>query len=1523
MEGFRLSPQQKHLWLQQHGESILPYCAQALIAIDGKVEAPTLNLAIEEALTRHEILHTNFKKLPGLSLPVQVLAETSKFMAQNYDWSHLLPSEQQTKVETLFAEMRRAAFDLTNGPALLLYQIVLSPSQRLLLVALPALCIDATGLDNFVQVLSRGYAERMGLVKNDSAEAANGIMQYADIAEWQNELLESEEGSVGREFWRKQNMQAADFGGVKLPFENPVAKPAGFAPALVRAAMPAELTAKITTIVKEYDLSTAALLLASFNVLLWRLTESRQLVIGWGCDGRKYDELKAALGLFAKYLPLPCALNAGMSFVDLVRQINQTSEELGEREEFFSWEQTDGVKNGTPAFFSYCFDFEAPLAKAAIGEVSFALQKRYVCYDRFKLKLVCVPNEHKIDLEFHYDTNLYCEADIERLAERFQAFLQRAIAHPQAKIGELEIVGAAERQQIVDDFNRTTADFPQDKCIHQLIEAQAERAPNQVAVVFEDHFLSYGELNARANQLARHLIKLGVTPETFVAICLERSPEMMIGILGVLKAGGVYVPMDPAYPRERLAFMLADTQAHVLLTQKAVIEKLQLQVENLTTLCLDTDWEPAVANENVANCDSGVRPPNLAYVIYTSGSTGKPKGVLVTHQNLVNSTSARLKYYRAPVDKFLLLSSFAFDSSIAGIFWTTCHGGTLCLLGAGLEKDPQQIIAVIAQNQITHMLSLPSLHNLILSQAQPSQLASLAVVIVAGEACPTPLTEIHQQRLAGAELFNEYGPTEGTVWSSVHEISAPPKSGQVPIGRPIANAQIYLQDEHWVLAPSGIAGELCVGGAGVTRGYLNRPELTAEKFIPNPYGGPGTRLYKTGDLARYPAARDGVLDFLGRLDHQVKIRGYRIELEEIEVVLGRHPSIQNVVVHAREDHPGEKRLVAYIVSHNGVAVASNELRDYLAPQLPEYMVPSAFVFLAALPLMPNGKVDRQALPAPEAVSSEKFVAPATPVEQVLAEIWHEVLRAEKVGRHDNYFELGGDSILTIRIIAKAREKGIVLTPRHFFQHQTIAELAVVASVSTVVSAEQGVVFGTVPLTPIQHWFFASNPANPDFWNMTTMLELEHAGDPEHWRKAVQVLLMHHDALRLRFRRDNFKQWQQSLAPLDEKAIPFHYENLSTLNAAKQMDALERESAKWKRSLRLAEGPLLRVVLFDFGVTQATKMLVCIHHLAVDVVSWQILLDDLRTAYRQVSNSETIKLPAKTTSYKEWAERLVQYTQSDVLQNELAYWLAEERRQVALLPVDFPEGENTLASAQTVAVSLNDEETSALLQEVPKVFRTEMNDVLLTALALALARWTGTVLHLVNLEGHGREEIVEDVDVSRTVGWFTNMYPVLLKIKDAADLRETLQTIKEQLRLVPNRGMGYGLWRYLSHEQAAVEKLLALPPAQVNFNYLGQLQAEHLTGVTPFQLMRDVNGLRDMLLEFVGFIVDGCLQMNITYSGNIHRRATIEALGQNFVEALRAFVVQSRTSAGSYRAADFSEANLSQEELDSLLAEINQ
>ena len=1148
---------------------------------------------------------------------------------------------------------------------------------------------------------------------------------------------------------------------------------------------------------------------------------------------------------------------------------------------------------------------------------------------KFDLTLTMAEETDGLRATVEYNTDLFDAATITRLLGHFQTILEGIAADPEQRLSALPLMTAAERQQLLVEWNDTMREYPRGQCLHQLLEAQVEQTPTALAVVCEGHELTYRELNRRANQVAHYLRSLGVGPEVLVGLCVERSVEMLVGLLGILKAGGAYVPLDPAYPKDRLSFILEDTQAPVLLTRQRLA--IELPQGRAQIVCLDSGWE-VIAQESEENPVNAAQPENLAYVIYTSGSTGKPKGVLIEHRQILNYVHGiRDRCDLGPGTSFAMVQPLAVDTSQTTIFPSLISGGCLHVISEDRASDPQALAEYFSRYPIDFLKIAPSHLAALQTSSHPERLLPRRLLIMGGEASRRDWVK-RLQAMACCSIVNHYGPTETTVGVLTYRVRNDQNnhsSSTVPIGRPLPNTQSYLLDRHLQPVPVRIPGELHIGGRCVARGYLNQPELTAEKFIPNPFSAePAARLYKTGDVARY--LPDGNIEFLGRTDHQVKIRGFRIEPGEVEATLGRHPAVREVLVTHREDVPGDKRLVAYILPQPGQVYTISDLCDFLKGKLPDYMVPAAFVVLNALPLTPHGKVDHLALPAPDQARpelKESFAAPHTPVEKILAAIWAEVLKLERVGVHDNFFELGGDSILSIQIIARANQAGLRLTPKQLFQHQTVAELAT-AGTTSAVQVEQGPVTGVVPLTPIQRRFFEQHLADPHHYNQAILLEVRQALDPALVGQALQQLLLHHDALRLRFVRVA-SGWQQiNAGPGD--AVPFSAVDFSALAEAGQAPAVEAAAAELQASLNLMEGPLLRGALFDLGPQKPGRLLLVIHHLAIDGVSWRILLEDLWTAYQQLTRGKVINLPPKTTSFKRWAERLADFAQSAALQRETAYWLSQSWTRSSRLPVDYPGGDNTVASACTVRVSLSTAETRALLQEVPAVHRTQINDVLLTALVQAFARWTGARSLLIDLEGHGREVIEEAVDLSRTVGWFTTRFPVLLDLERPVRPGEALKSVKEQLRRIPNRGIGYGLLRYLSGDAAIAERLRALPQPEVSFNYLGQFD-QVLPVSSPFAWARDSSGparsgqgSRYYPLAVNGCIMEGRLQLDWTSSANLHRRATIERVAENFIEALRGLIADSRSPvAGSYTPSDFPEADLSQGELDEVIAELDE
>ncbi|MDZ7264704.1 MAG: condensation domain-containing protein, partial [candidate division KSB1 bacterium] len=714
----------------------------------------------------------------------------------------------------------------------------------------------------------------------------------------------------------------------------------------------------------------------------------------------------------------------------------------------------------------------------------------------------------------------------------------------------------------------------------------------------------------------------------------------------------------------------------------------------------------------------------------------------------------------------------------------------------------------------------------------------------------------------------------------------------------IPDLQVYILNEHLEPVPVGVPGELYVGGAGVARGYLNRPDLTAQKFIANPFSDkPGDRLYRTGDLGRY--LRDGDIEYLGRIDHQVKIRGFRIELGEIESVLAKHPAVREAFVMVREDEPDMKRLVAYLVLEPDAKPTISELRNAMKEKVPDYMVPSVFVFMDKLPLTPNGKIDRRALPVPDQVRPELesvYVPPRTPEEETLAEIWAQLLGLKQVGIRDNFFELGGDSILTIQVIARAKQAGLHITPRQLFQYPTIETLAAVVGTNGEITAEQGIVTGPVPLTPIQHWFFEQHPFDEHHFNTSMLLEVWPGIDPMLIEQTVRHIMAHHDALRLRFHKTD-AGWQQVNAGMDIK-LPFYHIDLSNLKGKQRTEAYESAKVALQTGFNLAEGPLFHVAYFYFGKGQSGRLLLVFHHLVTDGVSYRIFMEDFVTVYQQLNRGQEVKLPPKTTSYQYWALKLAEQAQTSAIRDESEFWLNMHQKTIYPIPVDYPQGENVYGSSERLTLSLNTAETRDLLQKVLATHEVQINDVLLACLVRTFYQWTGKTTLLVEMEGHGREDIFKDVDVSRTMGWFTSSFPVVFDIENSRRLPEMLQTIKSQLELIPNKGIGFGLAKYLNSDVEVKQKLRALPQPEVNFNYLGQFDQmpQRQEEVMPIRIAgesagpeQSPRGKRGALIYVVGIISGGELEIHWSYSKNQYQKSTIKRLARMFMDDLRRLI----------------------------------
>ena len=1019
LEGFRLSPQQKHFWSLQPNNCA--YRAQCAILIEGKLQVEILKAAVQQVVNRHEILRTKFHLRPGVVMPMQVICDRSNPNWQTIDLGDLTPQQQQAKVEALF-QQEKLTFNWEQDCLLRLSLLILSPGQHILLITLPSLCADSWTLKNLVKEIALTYGK---LANNE--QLSDEPVQYIQFSEWQNELLEAEDAEIGKTYWQQQ----LDSLTAIMPFEQQP-NDTRFNPDVWSLKIDPAVVAKLESTAKLYNTTVREVLLTCWQILLWRITGQSEIAIATDFSGRTYEELHETLGLLAKWLPVRCSVQSNFKFKQVLSGISQNLQDCEQWQEYFIWEKSTGSND------KIAFEFEDWSDKYHAGGVSFWVERQYVCFERFKVKLSCIRQAESLTINFHYDPEIIDSESIQYWGELFQTLV--ANLDNLEAISELEILSDRDRQRLLFDFNQTQTVYPQSKCIHQLFAEQAAKTPDDVAVVFEDRQLTYAQLNARANQLAHYLQNLGVKPDVLVGIYLERSPLIIISILAILKAGGAYLPLDPALPSSAVTLRLQDANAKVVLTQ----QQLSKNLPKLTTIvCPDSDRD-LIARESEENPHCAVTTENLVYTIYTSGSTGKHKGVAIEHRQLLNYFySIQSKLNLTPGSSFAFVSTLAADLGNTVIFPSLCSGGCLHIISSARTTDPQAIADYFDRHPIDCLKIVPSHLKALLTAENPSKILPRQRLILGGEATSWDLIDRIRQIAPECKILNHYGPTEATIGVTTFEVEVAKsnKSATVPIGRAISNTQIYLLDSNKQPVPIGVSGELYIGGASLARGYLNQPELTNEKFIANPFQ-PGQRLYKTGDLARY--LPDGTIEFLGRVDDQVKIRGFRIELAEISLVLAKHPAVRECVVLVQGDEPGNPHLVAYFIPHSHQNPATKDLKDFLQSQLPEYMVPAAFVLLKAFPLMPNGKLDRHALLALETagLNLKEYVAPQNAVEEVLASIWANLLKVERVGIWDNFFDLGGHSLLTTQLISRVRQTfRVEISLRDLFAEPTIAHLS--------------------------------------------------------------------------------------------------------------------------------------------------------------------------------------------------------------------------------------------------------------------------------------------------------------------------------------------------------------------------------------------------------------------------------------------------------------------------------------------------
>lgn len=1527
-----LSFAQERLWvLDQIEPGSISYTLPNPIRLNGDLDEHALGRALTEIVRRHEALRTVFVNREGR--PFQVIEEPTPVLLQLIDLSGLTKSEREAEARKHIRELNRLPWDLSAGPLMRARLVRFSSEEHLLALTMHHIVTDGWSMAVFAQELGALY----GAFKQGRPSPLPELeFQYADFSVWQRQWLQGPALEEQLAYWKSKLGGAAT---LELPTDRPRPAVQRYRAARQPLDVPADVLESLQALSRDEGATLFMTVLAAFQLLLSRYSGQDDISVGTPVANRNRAEFERLIGFFANTLVMRTDLSGDLSFRELLRRVREAC--LGAYdhqdvpfEKLVAELQPQRDLSRQPLFQVLFVLQRAPKSAVNLPGLSLGLRTNELDNINFDLTLQATESDAGLQGSLYYNTDLFDDATGQRMAAHLRVLLEGIAAHPDVPLSQVSFLTPDERLQVLGEWNAPTGDYPRDLCIHNLFEARVDAAPDHPAVEFEDRALTYSELDRRANQLAHRLRTLGVGPEVPVGLCTERVPEAIVGLLGILKAGGAYVPLDPAYPRDRLGLMLRETGATVLLTQDHLRELLP---DGPTILRLDADWHeiarephsrPQLTGVGEALLPSPLRgegrprpqaegrvrggpdentgrspdsaspttpltPDSLAYIIFTSGSTGTPKGVLAQHRGLVNLLTAHVRLFDVkPESRVLQMVPFSFDASLAEIFRPLTAGATLVqakkedtLPGPGLAK-------LLRDKQITVVTLVPS----VLGTLPPGEdLPALRTLNVGGEACPP---ELAVRWGPGRRMVNGYGPTETTVGATLGIDW--PAGTKPPLGRPLPNVRCYVLDRHMQPVPVGVPGELLIGGIGVTRGYLNRPALTAEKFIPDSFGPEGSRMYRTGDLVRW--LPDGQLEFLGRIDHQVKLRGFRIELGESEAVLGQHPQVSQGVVEVRDDG-GTKRLVGYLVPRDETPSPA-DLRKFLKDKLPDYMVPAAFVVLPALPLTVNGKVDRKALPAPDSNQSqaaldENYVAPQTEPEQILAGIWADVLRLPKVGTKDNFFSLGGDSILCIQVVARAGQAGLKLSPKDLFRHQTIAELAAAAEVVRTTSAEADTPDAGIP-TPAQLRILEQN--NTDGLVRTALFESPRLLDADLLRDSLGTVIAHHDALRLRFQHDG-AGWRYTIAEV-EGDIPLEIFDFSNLDANARQNAVRTKVVDLQNSLSLRNGPILRAGWFNLGPESPGLLLFVIHRIVADAESITIVLEDLLKVYGQRREGQKGRLPALPVNFEQWSNQMAVLARS-VSEAEHSFWLAQDGKNVSFFPQDSV-GKDAQTAARTVTVGFDTDTSHSLFEELPRSANTQPAELLLAALAEALARRADDRRVLVDVETDLRTDSTE---LARTVGNFTARYPLLLNLESSVDAGEALQAVCEQVRAVPAKGVGFGLLRD--------EKLRAMSQPTIGFRFTGEARKARGVAARFQPVAGDWNGIRkEHLLD-----VEAERQA-VHFHGTAANAAELEALAEEF-RLLVGEMIEHCQAAGvkTYTPADFPEANLSRADLDSLLEQI--
>ncbi|MDQ0175265.1 non-ribosomal peptide synthetase [Bacillus chungangensis] len=1462
-EYYPLTPAQKRLFvLQKTYGATTGHNVSGAIVIEGKLERERLEGALHSLVQRHESFRTLFDLIDGI--PMQRVCEKAELTI-----SYVKVDEEA--IERTIKENLKP-FDLTKLPLLRVVLMKINPERHILLCEFHHIIADGLSGSLFLKELVELY---------DGRALPDQQIQYKDYSVWFDQFLQTDEIKKQEAYWLNEFNDGVPSFHFPTDFSRPPIK--DFEGDTIYFSIELHLADRLHSLALQSGSTLYMVLLAAYKVLLAKHSGQEDIVIGTPVAGRNHLETEDVIGMFVNTLAVRSLPSGNKAFIDYLIEIKDKLFQAIDNQDYPFEElihhlgiDRDASKN--PIFnhlFAMQNDDDEVLKS---NRLTMKIYEYSTGVSSFDLALNAKEKNGEIYFSLDYSTSLFKRDTMIRLIEHYIHILRFITDKPMSRICDIDMCSLSERQQLLFEFNKAASDDSNSASLHTLFEEQAAKIPDLPAITihscerdaetghsFTSRTLTYNELNMAANKLGRTLQSIGIQKEKIVGILAESSFELIIGILSVWKSGGAYLPLHPEQPAERLAFMIKDCNISLLLVENGSLARQVLD----QLIKIGIDCSVRMINEiddsaDDCNLEYSHGPKDLAYVIYTSGTTGTPKGVMIEQGSISRAIQWRRNEYKLnSEDVVLQMFSHTFDGFLTSFFTPIISGSEVILLSSEETRDALRIVDYIKNKKVTHFIAIPTFYSTLLQIAEPSDLSSLNVVTLVGEKTNVRLVNESKKKLGCVELVNEYGPTENTVVSTIYRDMQP--NSEVLIGKPAAGTKVYILDSFGNSQPIGFPGEIYLGGERLARGYINQPDLTAEKFIHNPFV-PGEKMYKTGDIGKW--TEDGNITYIGRVDDQVKVRGYRIETGEIEAALLKNEQIKEALV---VPESSSHSLCAYIVANNDITV--QQIREDLLKELPVYMIPAYFILLEQMPLTPNGKIDKKALPKPNLQSEVEYIAPRNDIEEKLVELWREVLEVEAIGINDNFFHLGGDSIKAIQVAARAVKYGLNLSVKDLLRHQKISDVSkYVTTSATKISQEQ--VSGKCPLTPIQSWFFKQQFSESHHFNQSVLLFKKDRFDHVQLHEAIHQVVIHHDALRMIYTVNG-----EEIIQHNQSDCIFGFEVCDLQKAEDVMEKMTQRVNELHSSMSLEHGPLFKAILFK--TEQGDYLVIVIHHLVVDGVSWRVILEDLAAAYEQLENRKKVSLQDKTHSYKMWSENLQRYANSPQLLSEINYWEDMDNKQTIPIPKDGNIDDNCIVDEVVAVASLSKEETELLIKDAHQAFNTNVNELLLTALGLTLKEWAGRGNIAINMEGHGREIVAEGIHVLRTVGWFTSQYPIVLDTSQMEDISYAIKYTKESIRRVPNKGIGYSVLKYLTAEENKRNLEFKLNP-EVNFNYLGQFSEESendlFTVVTiNFGQTVSLKQRRPYTLDIDAIIINGELRVNIHYNKHEYHHSAINKL----------------------------------------------